>query len=54
LATVVIGGLITATALTTCGTSCTVYLFHKSSFKMRKPKTLPTAILLLGFSVYRL
>jgi cobalt-zinc-cadmium resistance protein CzcA len=49
LATVVIGGLITATALTLVVLPVLYIYFTKSSFKMRKPKTLPTAILLLGF-----
>ena len=49
LATVVIGGLITATALTLVVLPVLYIYFTKSSFKMRKNKALPTAILLLGF-----
>ncbi|MFC0426915.1 CusA/CzcA family heavy metal efflux RND transporter [Chryseobacterium scophthalmum] len=49
LATVVIGGLITATALTLLVLPVLYIYFTKSTFKMKKNKTLPTAILLLGF-----
>lgn len=49
LATVVIGGLITATALTLVVLPILYIYFTKSSFKMHKSKTLPTAVLLLGF-----
>lgn len=49
LATVVIGGLITATALTLLVFPVLYIYFTKSTFKMKKNKTLPTAILLLGF-----
>lgn len=49
LATVVIGGLITATALTLLVLPVLYIYFTKSTFKMKKNKTLPTAILLIGF-----
>ncbi len=49
LATVVIGGLITATFLTLVVLPVLYIYFTKSSFKMKKNKALPTTVLLLGF-----